>query len=72
MKKSILILTGILLFTSCSCDENYNKNVWHHGWFFHSLLDTIKVTDSTYVVNVVYYNRQSGDISAVKLCVINK
>lgn len=55
-----------------SCEESIKLPNDEIRCGYYCVFDTIKVADSTYVVNAIYQSRLSSDISAVKICVINK
>ena len=70
MKKIMFVVSVMLMLVSCDQCLKLPKDTKRHGYFV--TLDTIKVADSTYVVNIIYQSNLSNSISAVKLCVINK
>lgn len=63
-------MSTLLLISCGKRTTEWPKNGVRHG--YDCIFDTIKVADSTYVVNVIYQDNSSGSISAVKICVINK
>lgn len=70
MKKIMFVASVMLMLASCDQRIKLPVDTKKNGYFV--TFDTIKVADSTYVVNIIYQSRLSSDISAVKLCVINK
>lgn len=73
MGKIVFIILTTLLFISCgkSTGPEHSNNKVKNGVYTCSF-DTIKVADSTYIVNAIYCYTFSGSISAVKICVINE
>ena len=68
MKKIMFVVSVMLMLASC--DQRVKLTEDNRRCGYSVSFDTIKVADSTYVVNVIYQKQRA--ISAIKLCVINK